>query len=211
MFKIKKIPPTLFLIVIGLLVLVHADEDKDITIISGTSTTNGKSTVRKGMRINTDGDKDITVISGTSTADGESTVRKEVLEECIRSLPQVSELEAQVSSESRYLKAINGDLNKNEFRKTYTAQIEINYILFQKVLIIITTNSIQGQEPITKIVEKRLKQSKSFESNSSEGDIFANRSHRQYFFSSPEKAIEDVKKRAKTWLNQQAAVVCNTK
>jgi hypothetical protein len=158
-----------------------------------------------------DEDKNITVISGTSTADGESTVRKELLEECIISLPRVSELEAQVTSESRYLKEINGETNKDEYRKTYTAQIEINYVLYQKVLIIITTKSIQGQEPITKIVEKRLKRSKVFDSNPSEGDIFANRSNRQYFFSSPEKAVEDVKKRAKIWLNQQAAVVCTKK
>lgn len=158
--------------------------------------------------INADEDKNITVISGTSTADGKSNVRKEVLEECIISLPKVNDLEAQVTSQSRYLKAINGDLNKNEYVKTYAAQIDINYVLYQKVLIIITTSSIQGQEPVTKIVEKRLKQSKSFESNPSEGDIFANRSNRQYFFSTADKAIEDAKKRAKTWLNQQSAVVC---
>ncbi len=182
MLKKKMIPVSIILIFIGVMFVSNANDDKNIT-----------------------------VISGTSTADGKSDVRKEVLEECIVSLPRVNDLEAQVTSESRYLKEINGEPNKNEYVKTYTAQIEINYVLFQKVLIIITTSSIQGQEPITKIVEKRLKQSKVFDSNPSEGDIFANRSNRQYFFSSQEKAIEDVKKRAKTWLNQQAAVTCNKK
>ncbi len=158
-----------------------------------------------------DENKNITVISGTSTSDGKSTVHKELLEECIVSLPKANELEAQVKSTSRYLKEINGDPNKNEFMKTYTATIEINYMLYQKELIIITTNSIQGQEPITKIVEKRLKQSKVFESNPSEGEIYANRSHREYFYCTPEKAVVDVKKRAKIWLNQQAAVVCKMK
>lgn len=156
-------------------------------------------------------DKNITVISGTSTADGKSLVRKEVLEECIVSLPKVADLEAQINSESRYLRQINGDPNKNDYVKTYSATIEINYVLYQKVLIIITTSSIQGQEPVTKIVEKRLKRTKVFTSNSSEGDLFANRSQRAYFFSSSEKAVEDVKKRARIWLNQQAAVVCQGK
>jgi hypothetical protein len=158
--------------------------------------------------VTADDDKNITVISGTSTADGKSNVRKEILEECIISLPRVNDLKAEVTSESRYLKAINGDPNRNEYVKTYSAQIVINYVVFQKVLIIITTSSVQGQEPVTKIVEKKLKRSEVFMSNPSEGDIFANRSNRQYFFSSAQKAVDDAKNRAKTWLNQQSAVVC---
>ncbi|MGD9200930.1 MAG: hypothetical protein PVI26_05165 [Chitinispirillia bacterium] len=152
--------------------------------------------------------KNVTVITGTSTADGKSTVSKEILEECIESLPDASTLEAQITSKSEYLKGINGDINKNEFVITYTADIEINYMLYQKVLLIITTNSIQGKEPLTQIIEKRQKMSKHFASNSSQGDIYAGKSNRKYYFSTEEGAKKDVLKRAAIWLKQQSAVIC---
>ena len=155
--------------------------------------------------------KNVTVITGTSTADGKSTVTKEILEECIESLPNASSLEAQVSSKSEYLKGINGDLNRNEFVVTYTANIEINYMLYQKVLLIITTNSIQGKEPMTKIIEKRQKMSKRFESDPSQGDIYAGKSNRKYYYSSEEGAKKDALKRAAIWLKQQSAVICTKK
>lgn len=156
-------------------------------------------------------DKNITVISGTSTADGASTIHKELLEECIVSLPQASTLEAQVSAKSLFLKGINGDVNKNEFVNTYSAYIDINYILYQKVLIIITTNSIQQSEPKTQIVEKRIKQSKRFVADPSQGDIFAGKSMREYYFSTAQGAVANARKRAAIWLKQQSAVICRKK
>ncbi len=155
--------------------------------------------------------KNITVISAESKADGSSDIRKEKLRECIVSLPTANELEADLKSEGIYLHEINGDATKNEFVKTYSARIEINYLVYEKELIIVTTKSIQGQEPVMKEVEKRVKESKEFLSNSSEGDIFAGKSNRQYYFTKSEDALKDVKKRAAIWLNQQSSVLCRDK
>ncbi len=153
-------------------------------------------------------EKDITIIHGQSTADGKSEVGERILEECIVSLPQTEDLVPEISSESHFLKEINGDPSRNDHVKTYNATVEINYLIYQKVLVVVTTSSIKGQEPVMKVMEKSLKQSKRFVSNSSEGDLYAGRSRRQYYFSTPEGAANDVKKRAAIWLKQQAAVTC---
>ncbi len=152
--------------------------------------------------------KDVTIIHGTSTADGKSEIGERILEECITTLPSESQLEPVVSSSSQYLKEINGDPQKNDFVKTYSATLEINYIIYQKVLIVVTTNSVKGQEPVMKVMEKNLTQTKRFESNSADGDLYAGRSRRAYYFSTPEGASADVKKRAAAWLKQQASVLC---
>jgi hypothetical protein len=152
--------------------------------------------------------KNVTVIRGQSSADGSSEVTAELLEECIVSLPRPADLEPQITAESGYLKEINGDPAKNEFVKTYAASLEINYMLHQKELIIVTTRSVQGQAPVMKEVDKNIRQTKRFESNPANGDLYAGRSNRQYYFSTSEAAANDVKKRAETWLKQQSAVVC---
>ncbi|MBN1128153.1 MAG: hypothetical protein JXA71_04170 [Chitinispirillaceae bacterium] len=154
------------------------------------------------------GDKNITVISAESKVDGKSEISEKLLEECIVSLPTVDELEAEVSSSSGYVKEINGDPNKNEFVKMFSAVIEINYMLHQQSLMIVTTSSVQGQEPVMKVFEKSLARSKRFESNPTEGGHYAGRSNRQYYFPSAEAAVQDVKRRAAIWLKQQSAVVC---
>lgn len=154
------------------------------------------------------GNKNITIIQGQSSADGKSQVAERLLEECIESLPDAATLEPVVMAESRFLKEINGDPSKNDFVKTYTASLDINYMIRQKVLIVVTTNSVQGQEPVMKVMDKSLQQSKHFISNGADGDLYAGRSHRQYYFSSSEAAIKDVQKRAAAWIKQQSAVVC---
>lgn len=155
--------------------------------------------------------KNVTIIHGTSTADGKSDVSERILEECINSLPGSRDLDPVINSASQYLKEINDDPNKNEFVKTYSASLDINYMLYQKVLVIVSTSTVQGQEPAMKVMEKSLKQTKHFESNSSNGDLFAGRSHRQYYFSSSNAAKNDVIKQATAWIKQQSAVVCNGK
>lgn len=152
--------------------------------------------------------KNITVVSAESKVDGKSEISEKLLEECIVSLPRVDELDAEVSSQTGYVKEINGDPNKNEFIKSYSAVIEINYMIHQKSIIIVTTASINGQEPVMKVVDKSLRQTKRFESNPSEGEYFFGRSNRQYYFPSTDAAIKDVKHRAAIWLKQQSAVVC---
>ncbi|MBN1760419.1 MAG: hypothetical protein JW863_18975 [Chitinispirillaceae bacterium] len=152
--------------------------------------------------------KNITIIQGQSTADGKSQVTERLLEECVGSLPDPASLDPIVSSSSEYLKEINGDPAKNDFVKIYTATLEINYIVKQKALIVVTTNSVQGQEPVMKVLEKTLTQSKKFSSNSADGDLYAGRSRRQYYFSTPEGATKDVRNRASAWIKQQSAVLC---
>jgi hypothetical protein len=152
--------------------------------------------------------KNITVIQGTSTADGKSQVAERLLEECIVSLPNPETIEPIVESESAFLKEINGDPSKNDFVKTYTASLEINYIIRQKALIVVTTSSVQGQEPVMKVLDKTLTQSKRFTSNSSDGDLYAGRSRRQYYFSTSEGAKKDVQSRAAAWIKQQSAIIC---
>jgi hypothetical protein len=153
--------------------------------------------------------KNVTVVRAETSVDGKSQISEKLLEECIVSLPKVDDLDAQVSSQAAYLKEINGDPNKNDFVKCYSAEIEINYMLHQQSLIIVTTASVQGQEPVMKVVEKNMRQTKRFESNPTEGENFAGRSHRQYYFPTAEAAIKDVKQRAAIWLKQQSAVVCS--
>lgn len=152
--------------------------------------------------------KNITIIQGQSSADGSSQVTERLLEECIGSLPDPNSLDPIVQSESQYLKEINGDPAKNDFVKTYSATLEINYIVKQKALIVVTTNSVQGQEPVMKVLEKTLTRSKKFTSNAADGDIYAGRSRRQYYFSTPEGATKDVQGRASAWIRQQSAVLC---
>ncbi len=152
--------------------------------------------------------KDITIISAQSTSDGSSEIRNELLEECIKSLPNVSDLEATLTSESKFLKAINGDLNKNDYVKVYTASLTIPYLLYQKELIIITTRSIKGQKPVMKEVEKKMQKEKSFVSDANNGDLYAGKGRRAYYFSSAELASKDVMEKAKVWLKQQQNVRC---
>lgn len=154
--------------------------------------------------------KNVTLVSAQSSVDGKSDINEKLLEECIVSLPALSDLDAEVTSHAGYIKEINGDPNKNEFTKSYSAFIEINYMVHQQSLIIVTTSSIQGQEPVMKVFEKNLKQTKRFESNPSEGENYAGRSNRVYYFPTAEAAIADVKRRAAIWLKQQAAVVCSS-
>ncbi|MDB5106651.1 MAG: hypothetical protein JWP91_4340 [Fibrobacteres bacterium] len=152
--------------------------------------------------------KNITVITAQGTADGSSEISREAVKECIVTLPTVEALEPDVISDSRYLKEVNGDPNKNEWTKVYVAKVTINYQVYKKDLLIVTTKSVEGKEPTMREVEKRLPQSKDFESNPANGDTYAGRSNRQYYFTKPEGAVADVKSRVKVWLKQQAPLLC---
>ena len=153
--------------------------------------------------------KNITVITAEGRADGGSEISREAVRECILSLPSADALEPEVISESRFLKEINGDPGKNEWAKVYTAKITINYQVFKKDLLIVTTRSVEGKEPTMKDVEKRLPQTREFTSNPADGDTYAGRSNRQYYFTKVEDAASDVKARAKVWLKQQTPLLCS--
>jgi hypothetical protein len=152
--------------------------------------------------------KNITILSGSAPSEAKSDVRERLLEECIVSLPKAAELVPVVSSDARFLKEINGEAGRNDFVKTYSAIIDINYMLYQKVMLIVSTNAMPAREPIMKEMEKNLRQTRRFESTPGSGDIFAGRSQREYYFSSPETAIADARKKAEAWLGQQTAVIC---
>lgn len=157
------------------------------------------------------GDQNITLIQARTSADGQSEVRKELLEECIVALPDPKGLEAEVTASSLYLKGINGNAAQDGWTQTYTAALEINYMLRQKELIIVTTRSVQGQEPVMKVVDRNIRQTMQFVSNPADGDIFAGHSSRQHHFSTAEAAAQDAIKRAAIWVKQQSAVVCRDK
>ncbi|MBW8887991.1 MAG: hypothetical protein JF616_09570 [Fibrobacteres bacterium] len=152
--------------------------------------------------------KTVTLINATGTADGSSEISREAVKECIVALPSAEAIEPEVTSDSRYLKEINGDPNKNDWAKTYTAHLVINYQVYKKDLLIVATKSVEGKEPTMREVEKRLPESKEFVSNPSDGDTYAGRSNRQYYYTKPEAAAKDVKERAGVWLKQQKPLLC---
>jgi hypothetical protein len=153
-------------------------------------------------------EKNVTVISAETSADGTSKIAKEIVEEFIVSLPSADELEPLVATKSQYLKHVNGKEEDNRHVKTYTAQVEIHYLVRQKELIIITTNSVQAQEPVIKEVERTIRKSETVVSDPNEGDLFANRSPREYFFTTAKGAAENARQRAQVWLKNHAHVVC---
>ncbi len=155
--------------------------------------------------------KNITFIAAESSADGGSEVRRELVKDCILDLPNPDRLEPQVTSTAVFLQGVNGEADRKEWVKTYTAKLDVNYLNYQKEILIVTTRSVQGQEPVIKEVEKKLRRKETFASNPAEGDAFAGRSDRQYYFTKPENAAKDVKARAKIWIQQQAPVMCPEK
>ena len=152
--------------------------------------------------------KTVTLINATGTADGSSEISREAVKECIIALPAADALEPEITSDSRYLKEVNGDPAKNEWAKVYTAKLIINYQVYKKDLLIVATKSVEGKEPTMKEVEKRLPQAKEFLSNPADGDMYAGRSNRQYYYTKPEAAAKDVKDRAQVWLKQQKPLLC---
>ncbi len=152
--------------------------------------------------------KNITIISAQTSADGKSTIAREVVEECILSLPAAGELEALTNAKTEYLRKLNGDPSQNQHMKVYAASVTINYLVRQKTLIIVTTNSVTAQEPVVKEVEKTVQKSQVIESDPNEGDVFSDISPRTYYFSTAEAAARNAKERARIWLKQHQQVLC---
>jgi hypothetical protein len=150
------------------------------------------------------------VLHGSANVDGNSTITEKLLEECIVSLPSLKELEADVAARTEYLKEINGEAGKNDHVKVYTASVRVSYKVRQKLLIIITQNSIEGTPPVTRNEERIImKETAPFESDPGEGNIFAGRSNRKYYYSTPDAAADNARKRAQIWVSQQQNVLCS--
>ena len=156
-------------------------------------------------------EKNVTFISAETSADGASEIAHEKMMDCIVALPNPDKLEAQISSQSVFVQGVNGDVNRNEWIKSYIARLDVSYLTREKELIIVTTRNINGQPPVLREVDKTLRHTQTFVSNSTEGEVFAGRSDRQYYFTKAESAIRDVRERAKVWISQQQAVVCPAK
>ncbi len=150
------------------------------------------------------------ILQGGADVDGKSTVTEKLLEECIVALPSLKELEADVVARTEYLKEINGEAGKNDHVKIYTASVRVSYKVRQKILIIITQNSLDSSTPVTRSEERLvMKETPPFESDPGEGNMFAGRSNRKYYYSSPEAAADNAKKRAQIWVSQQQNVLCS--
>lgn len=152
--------------------------------------------------------KTVTLVHADGKGNGTAEISREAVRECIVSLPQADALEPEVLSDSRFLREINGEAARNAWTKIYTARLAINYMVYKKDMLIVATRSVEGTEPILKEVDKRLPESREFVSNPAEGDTFAGRSNRQYYFTKPEDAVKDVKLRAQAWLKQQSPLLC---
>jgi len=152
----------------------------------------------------------LVVLQGNANVDGNSTVTEKLLEECIVSLPSLKELEADVTARTEILKEINGETGKNDQVKVYTASVRISYKVRQKILIIITQNTLDAKDPVTRTEERVImRESGPFESDPGEGNIFAGRSNRKYYYTTPDAAADNAKKRAQIWLSQQQNVLCS--
>lgn len=151
----------------------------------------------------------MTVVGATANADGRSQIDSQIIEECVQSLPTAAELQPVVNAKSEYLKMINGDINDNRSVRTYSAEIDLTYVVFQRRLVTVTTSSIEKSEPVFKEVDGRFDQTKKFVSNSENGDAYAGREYvHDYYFSNADAAIKDVKSRAEAWLKQKRATMC---
>ena len=56
---------------------------------------------------------------------------------------------------------------------------------------------------------REVMMTQSFASDAGDGDIFAGRSNRKYYYSTPEAAEANAKKRAEAWLKQQQQTLCS--
>jgi len=155
--------------------------------------------------------KIVTLISAEGKADGSTEISREAVKECIVSLPSADAIEPEIVSEARFLREINGEAGKSGWTKVYTARIVVQYMVYKKDLLIVATRSVEGKEPAFREIEKRLPQSKEFTSNPAEGDTFAGRSNREFYFTKAEDAVKDAKLRARVWLKQQAPLLCTDK
>ncbi|HIF95360.1 MAG TPA: hypothetical protein EYQ60_19920 [Myxococcales bacterium] len=151
----------------------------------------------------------VTLINASSAADGQSQIKSQLIEECIQSLPNASDLEAIVDVKSKYMKNIGGDITVNHSVKTYTAVVNVTYVLRQKQMLIVTTSSIEHSEPVLEAVVGRFDRTKQFRSNAENGDECAGMGLvPECYFSSEPRAADDAMKRAKAWLKQKRPVMC---
>ncbi len=152
----------------------------------------------------------MTLINAGAAADGKSQIQTEVIEECVQSLPNASDLAPVVDAQSKFMKSIGGDSEANASVRTYNAVVDVHYVVRQKRLVIITTSSLDASEPVIKEVVGRFDRSIQFSSNPENGDRYAGRDLvLEYYFSTEQGAVEDAMRRARAWLGQKRSVMCD--
>jgi len=161
-------------------------------------------------------DKTITIIKvkANTKDNGKITIYKEILDECITNIPEIDNIQADYISETKFVKGINYDHNEDkllikDFVKIYTATVEVNYMLRQTQVLIVSTKSIKGNPPEFKKMYKKQKRTKRFKSRHQNGNTYGGRSKRFYFHNKYEDAQKDARRQAKIWLSSQKAVMCD--
>lgn len=154
--------------------------------------------------------KTLTVVGANAGGVGGSQINSEIIEECIQTLPSLDQLQPITDARSEFLKAINGDIEHNASVRSYSAVVDVTYSIYQKKLVVVTTSSIERSEPVFREVEGRFDRLMQFRSNPENGDSFAGRDlAKDFYFSTPEAAIADAKRRAEAWINQKKAFLCH--
>jgi hypothetical protein len=152
--------------------------------------------------------KNVTVISAQTSADGASQVSKELLDECIVSLPKAADIEPFVDAKVLYVRDVNGKKDSNKYVNTFVAHVEIHYLMRQREMIIITSNSVPSQSPVIKEVTRMVPRCDTVYSAAQEGDVFAGTTPRTYYFTKQEDAAKSAQSRAATWIKQHEPILC---
>lgn len=152
--------------------------------------------------------KNITIVTVRDTGGSETTISREPMDECITDIPDLNAIQGVSSCTTFFAKGIDGDNYARSWVTEYNGSVIVHYMLQQSELIIVTTKSIHAIPPQFKEVKKKFRQSITFTSDHSNGDLMVGRSYRRNIFTTPEKAVEDARTKAKVWLSQQGAVIC---
>ncbi len=153
--------------------------------------------------------KVITVVDAAGRGVGTSQIEADIISECISMLPSEAELAPVVEAKSVFLKNIGGDIERNESVRTYHATIDLSYVIYQRQLVVVTMNTVEKSDPLIKEVDRRFEREMHFESNPENGDQWSGRELvKDYYYSTPEAAVDDVLRRARAWLKQKRSVMC---
>lgn len=152
--------------------------------------------------------KNITIISTQPSADGATRVAKELLDECIVSLPKTGEVEPFVDAKVLYVHDVNGKKGNDTYINSFVGRVEIHYLMRQREMIIITSNSVPSQSPVFKEVTRTVPRCDTVFSASQEGDVFTGTTPRLYYFTKQEDAKKSARSRAEIWIKQHEPILC---
>ncbi len=151
----------------------------------------------------------INVVDVTGRGIGTSQIEADIVSECIAMLPSEAQLAPVVEAKSAFLKNIGGDVERNESVRTFHATVDVSYVIHQRQLVVVTMNTVEKSEPLIKEVDRRFDREIRFESNPENGDQWSGRELvKEFYFSTPEAAVDDAMRRARAWLASKRSVMC---